>query len=151
MRESTSQLCLGVPEYLPLLDRTSSDATFLRFLVPFWRWSEFGRRANMSTAITALTQRVAWKTLEAHHHKVRELHLRKLFADDPGRGQRMTVEDVGFYLLEEPSNLARCWWPNALCPSLRVRPSLTSIMIVRQTTWSGAIDTSRGYNHDTLV
>src|SRR5499427_8745500 len=27
-----------------------------------------------------------------------ELHLRKLFADDPGRGERMAVEAVGLYL-----------------------------------------------------
>ena len=30
--------------------------------------------------------------------KVRELHLRKLFADDPERGERMTAEAVGIYL-----------------------------------------------------
>ncbi len=29
---------------------------------------------------------------------VRELHLRKLFADDPKRGERMTAEAVGLYL-----------------------------------------------------
>jgi glucose-6-phosphate isomerase len=29
---------------------------------------------------------------------VRELHLRKLFADDPGRGERMSAEAVGIYL-----------------------------------------------------
>ena len=30
--------------------------------------------------------------------KVRELHLRKLFADDPKRGERLTAEAVGIYL-----------------------------------------------------
>jgi glucose-6-phosphate isomerase len=45
-----------------------------------------------------LTKRPAWKALEAHHQKVRGLHLRKLFADDPKRGERMTVETVGIYL-----------------------------------------------------
>ena len=30
--------------------------------------------------------------------KVRDLHLRKLFADDPGRGERMTAEAVGIFL-----------------------------------------------------
>jgi glucose-6-phosphate isomerase len=36
--------------------------------------------------------------LEAHHGKIRELHLRNLFADDPKRGERMTAEAVGIYL-----------------------------------------------------
>src|SRR5262249_16357761 len=34
----------------------------------------------------------------AHHKKVRELHLRKLFADDSARGERLTAEAVGIYL-----------------------------------------------------
>jgi glucose-6-phosphate isomerase len=42
-----------------------------------------------------LTKLPAWQALEAHYPKVRELHLRKLFADDPKRGERMTVDDVG--------------------------------------------------------
>jgi glucose-6-phosphate isomerase len=45
-----------------------------------------------------LTERPAWKALEAHYQQVRELHLRKLFGDDPGRGERMTVEAAGLYL-----------------------------------------------------
>src|SRR5262249_42309885 len=40
----------------------------------------------------------AWKALEAHYQKLRGLHLRKLFADDPTRGERMTVEAAGLYL-----------------------------------------------------
>ena len=42
--------------------------------------------------------RSAWKALEAHYQKIRGLHLRKLFADDPGRGERMTAEAAGLYL-----------------------------------------------------
>jgi glucose-6-phosphate isomerase len=45
-----------------------------------------------------LTERPAWKALAAHHQNVRGLHLRKLFADDPKRGERMTVEAVGLFL-----------------------------------------------------
>ena len=52
----------------------------------------------MTTGMAPLTERPAWKALEAHYHQVRELHLRKLFGDDPGRGERMTAEAVGFYL-----------------------------------------------------
>lgn len=49
------------------------------------------------TAIAPLTRRRSWQALEAHYLKVREIHLRKLFADDPKRGERMTAEAVGIY------------------------------------------------------
>ncbi len=45
-----------------------------------------------------LTGRQIWKRLAAHYQQVRDLHLRKLFADDPTRGERMTVEGAGLYL-----------------------------------------------------
>ncbi len=45
-----------------------------------------------------LTQRPAWKELEIHSRKLRKKHLRKLFATDPERGQRMTAEGAGIYL-----------------------------------------------------
>ena len=51
----------------------------------------------MKTSIPPLTTLTAWKALEAHYPEVRELHLRKLFADDPKRGERMTAEAVGIY------------------------------------------------------
>ena len=52
---------------------------------------------------SAATEQLAWKALEAHYKKVRRMHLRKLFADDPNRGERMTAEAVGHLprLLEE--------------------------------------------------
>ncbi len=52
----------------------------------------------MAKPILPLTQRSAWKALEAHFQKVRDLHLRQLFADDPKRGERLTAEAVGLYL-----------------------------------------------------
>jgi glucose-6-phosphate isomerase len=52
----------------------------------------------MTKTIAPLTERQAWKALEAHYTSIRELHLRKLFADDPKRGERMTAEAVGLYL-----------------------------------------------------
>src|SRR5882762_11618789 len=45
-----------------------------------------------------LTERPAWKDLESHFQKVRELHLRQLFAADPERGKGMTAEGAGIYL-----------------------------------------------------
>jgi glucose-6-phosphate isomerase len=48
--------------------------------------------------IESLTQRKAWKALQTHHAKVKELHLRQLFGEDPQRGERMTAEAVGLFL-----------------------------------------------------
>ncbi|HMD09056.1 MAG TPA: glucose-6-phosphate isomerase [Candidatus Acidoferrum sp.] len=48
--------------------------------------------------IEPLTQRKAWKALQAHHSKVKELHLRHLFAEDLKRGERMTAEAAGLFL-----------------------------------------------------
>src|SRR5271157_5440468 len=44
------------------------------------------------------SKRHAWKDLSSHNKEVRDLHLRQLFADDPKRGTRLTVEAVGLYL-----------------------------------------------------
>jgi glucose-6-phosphate isomerase len=52
----------------------------------------------MTAGTARLNERQAWKALTAHHTNVRELHLRKLFAEDPTRGQRMAVEALGLYL-----------------------------------------------------
>jgi glucose-6-phosphate isomerase len=51
-----------------------------------------------NSPLKPLTKRRAWKALASHHKKIRKLHLRKLFADDPKRGERMTVEAVGLFL-----------------------------------------------------
>jgi len=45
-----------------------------------------------------LTSRSAWKELHRHYQKVRDLHLRDLFAKDPRRGERLTLEAAGLYL-----------------------------------------------------
>ena len=51
----------------------------------------------MTANIAQLTKLAAWQALDAHYPQVRELHLRKLFADDPKRGERMTAEAIGIY------------------------------------------------------
>jgi glucose-6-phosphate isomerase len=43
-------------------------------------------------------KRPAWSALEAHHREMKGLHLRQLFADDPGRGKRLTRETAGVFL-----------------------------------------------------
>lgn len=50
-----------------------------------------------------LTERPAWKALAEHHRKMRNLHLRQLFADDPLRGERLGVEAAGLYF-DYPTN-----------------------------------------------
>jgi len=45
-----------------------------------------------------LTEQPAWKALEDHHRNIRAVHLRELFARDPGRGERLAVEAAGIYL-----------------------------------------------------
>jgi len=42
--------------------------------------------------------RPAWRALEDHYKKIRELHLRDLFSADPKRGERMTAEAAGVFL-----------------------------------------------------
>jgi glucose-6-phosphate isomerase len=43
-------------------------------------------------------ERPAWKALEEHYRKIRNVHLRSLFADDPRRGERLAAEGAGLYL-----------------------------------------------------
>ncbi|MFN8037721.1 MAG: glucose-6-phosphate isomerase [Acidimicrobiales bacterium] len=48
--------------------------------------------------IPPLRQRPAWAALEQHHAAIGDRHLRDLFAEDPGRGERLAIEDVGLYV-----------------------------------------------------
>src|SRR5437773_2708769 len=52
----------------------------------------------MTAIIKPLIKRKAWKALESHHERTKNLHLRELFAADPGRGARMTAEATGLFL-----------------------------------------------------
>ncbi len=52
----------------------------------------------MATATKTVTELPAWKALSAHFQKIDRLHLRELFAQDPKRGERLTVEAAGLYL-----------------------------------------------------
>jgi glucose-6-phosphate isomerase len=48
--------------------------------------------------VTPLTRRDAWKALASHFSEIRDVHLRTQFAEDPGRGERMTAEGAGLFL-----------------------------------------------------
>jgi glucose-6-phosphate isomerase len=52
----------------------------------------------MPAGTTLLTKRPEWKRLEEHFQKIRDVHLRTLFAEDPKRGERLGLEAVGLYL-----------------------------------------------------
>ncbi len=47
---------------------------------------------------SSLTERPAWKALQVHFEEIKTLHLRQMFSEDPGRGERMTAEASGIYL-----------------------------------------------------
>ncbi len=52
----------------------------------------------MPARVPSLTERPAWKALADHHAKLRDVHLRSLFADDPKRGERLVAEGAGLFL-----------------------------------------------------
>ena len=45
-----------------------------------------------------LRERKAWQALQRHYDEIAGRHLRALFAEDPGRGERLTAEAAGLYL-----------------------------------------------------
>ena len=54
--------------------------------------------AETTEAIESLTKQKAWKKLQTHYKKTKELHLRDLYAGDPQRGERLTAEAAGIFL-----------------------------------------------------
>jgi len=47
---------------------------------------------------SSLRTSAAWQALGAHHVTMANRHLRELFAEDPGRGERLCAEAAGIYL-----------------------------------------------------
>jgi len=45
-----------------------------------------------------LTATPAWKNLTTHYAAIKDVHLRSLFADDPGRATRFSAEGAGLFL-----------------------------------------------------
>src|SRR5712675_1300830 len=52
----------------------------------------------MANSTSPLTTRPAWKNLKHHCETIRQLSLRKLFAEDASRGERLAMEGAGLYL-----------------------------------------------------
>src|ERR1700712_3867241 len=66
-------------------------------------WVRSSPRARPSpehrrTRMTAVTAAPAWKALTSHHTEIKDVHLRKLFADDPDRAERFSAEGAGLFL-----------------------------------------------------
>jgi glucose-6-phosphate isomerase len=51
----------------------------------------------MTGSSASLTRRPEWAALQEHYRKIKGVHLRQLFADDPTRGERLTAEAAGLY------------------------------------------------------
>jgi glucose-6-phosphate isomerase len=49
-------------------------------------------------SISPLRKRSAWVSLEKHYQKIKDVHLRQLFAEDRRRGEKLAVEAAGLYL-----------------------------------------------------
>jgi glucose-6-phosphate isomerase len=53
---------------------------------------------SATTSIPMLRDRPAFDALAKHYEAIRGRHLRELFAEDPGRGERLVVEGAGLFL-----------------------------------------------------
>ncbi len=53
---------------------------------------------NKFQGIFMLTDRLSYQALEAHYQQIHKRHLRDLFKEDAGRGERMSAEAAGLYL-----------------------------------------------------
>ncbi|MDH3213071.1 MAG: glucose-6-phosphate isomerase [Myxococcales bacterium] len=51
-----------------------------------------------SPGASSPTRNPAWKALAAHGREIEQRHLRELFAEDAGRGERLGLEAAGLYL-----------------------------------------------------
>jgi glucose-6-phosphate isomerase len=45
-----------------------------------------------------LTETVSWRALQTHYETIKDISLRRLFAEDSGRGERLVAESAGLYL-----------------------------------------------------
>jgi glucose-6-phosphate isomerase len=58
-----------------------------------------GRGTMTATEVTPfLTRLPAWHALEEHYRKIKDIHLRQFFTQEPNRGERFAVEATGVYL-----------------------------------------------------
>ncbi len=53
--------------------------------------------SSSNPTIVPLRDRPAWKALEEHFSKFKDVQLRQLFAEDPQRAEEFTLQDLGLY------------------------------------------------------
>jgi len=56
------------------------------------------KTTSNAEAVKPLTKRKGWAALKAHAKEIHATDLKKLFAEDPDRGERLTLDAVGIYL-----------------------------------------------------
>jgi glucose-6-phosphate isomerase len=61
----------------------------------------------MTAPTLPLKRRAAWKKLQAHFKVIGQRHLRELFAEDPDRGEQLTLEAAGIYLDYSKNRITR--------------------------------------------
>jgi glucose-6-phosphate isomerase len=61
----------------------------------------------MTASTMPLTRRPAWKKLQEHFKVIGHRHLRELFAEDPDRGEHLTLEAAGIYLDYSKNRMTR--------------------------------------------
>src|SRR6202522_2658530 len=55
------------------------------------------KETPMPSDSISLTNRPAWKALQAHYDQIHSRHLKAMFDEDPKRGERLVVEAAGLY------------------------------------------------------
>ena len=61
----------------------------------------------MTAPTLPLKRRAAWKKLQAHFKAIGSRHLRELFAEEPDRGEKLTLEAAGIYLDYSKNRITR--------------------------------------------
>src|SRR5262249_4651518 len=57
-----------------------------------------GQTAPMAITPVRITSTPEWQALLDHHRKMADIHIRDLFADDPARGDRLTLDAADLFL-----------------------------------------------------
>jgi glucose-6-phosphate isomerase len=61
----------------------------------------------MAATTLPLQRRATWKKLQAHFKTISTRHLRELFAEEPDRGEQLTLEAAGIYLDYSKNRITR--------------------------------------------
>ena len=96
-----SILCVPVGPKLPIPSRLRPTSDFggcPRFAARYHHLTTPSLLYSEILMLTSLRERASWKNLQGHFATIKDVHLRRLFADDPGRGRRLTVEAAGLFL-----------------------------------------------------